>query len=172
MRKRKLQHAKALPSHNGDEEEIRIEVPEITYQLPREDIHAARMVWCIDIGTHVKDFGKGPEKQRQVILGFELPGEKAVFNMERGEEPFLVPEIYKMSLHERSKLYSHLLPWRGQGELRTPHYNLGDLIGQACLVNVIHKPTKKINFAPLLSVLVLCLRECAFRRRSRRRESI
>ena len=119
-----------------------IEVPEIIYQLPREGIQDAWCAWAIDIGTHPSNFSDG-KKQRKLILGFELPNEKAVFDVERGEEPFLLSKIYTMSLGERSSLYRDLVAWQGKGAIESLRHNLAALLGKPCLVNVLHKATKK-----------------------------
>jgi hypothetical protein len=126
---------------NGDEE-APIEVPEVTYQLPPEDIHEARCVWVIDIGTHLSNFND-EKKQRKVILGFELCNEKTVFNVDRGPEPFVVHGMYTMSLGERSNLYRDLMRWIGKRGIERVRPNLALLLGVPCLVNVQHKTTTK-----------------------------
>jgi hypothetical protein len=153
----KHQKSKAVASQNGDydAEGTPIVVPETTYQLPPEGMHEARLVWVIDCGTHRSNFNDG-KKQRKVIFTWELPNEKAVFVEERGKEPFLVSNIYTMSLGERSNLYRDIAAWQGKRAIETVRHNLALLLGEACLLNVLHKATKKnqlrasvISVAPL-----------------------
>jgi hypothetical protein len=134
---------KAVTGQNGDEGEgTPIEVPEITYQLPPDGMQAGRCVWAIDIGTHLSNFSNGG-KQRKVVLGFELPLQKTIFDPERGEEPFLLSNIYTMSVDERSNLYRDLAAWQGKGAIQFLRKNLAALLGKPCLLNVQYKTTKK-----------------------------
>jgi hypothetical protein len=151
------QHKTAVTGQkNGDEGEgTPIEVPETTYQLAPEGMHEARCVWVTDIGTHHSNVPDG-KKQRKVILFWELPLQKTVFVDERGEEPFLVHKIYTMSLGERSNLYRDITAWQGKHAIERVRHNLALLLGEPCLVNVIHEMTKKnqlrakvISVAPL-----------------------
>jgi hypothetical protein len=91
-----------------------------------------------------------------VILAWELPNEKAVFDVDRGPEPFLVHKIYTMSLGERSNLYRDIAAWQGKHAIEKVRHNLALLLGEPCLVNVIHEMNKKnqlrakvISVAPL-----------------------
>jgi hypothetical protein len=150
------QQEKAVTTRNGDEGEgTPIEVPETTHQLAPQGMHPARLVWVADIGTHHNPFGDG-KKQRKVILFWELPNEKAVFDMDRGPEPFLVHKIYTMLLSDRTNLYRDLTAWLGKHVIERVRHNLALLIGEGCLLNVIHETNKKgqlhanvISLAPL-----------------------
>jgi hypothetical protein len=118
-------------------------------------VHIARCVGVADIGTQRSSFGDG-KKQPKVILIFELPEELAVFVEERGEEPFHQSIIYTNSLGERSNLYRDIVAWQGKGAIDRIRDDLGLLVGEPCMLNLIHETTKKgttrskvIGIAPL-----------------------
>jgi hypothetical protein len=153
---RKPQHKKAVAGQNGNSGRgTPIKVPQPIYQLPPEGVHIARCVGVADIGTQRSSFGDG-KKQPKVILIFELPNELAVFVEERGEEPFHQSIIYTNSLGERSNLYRDIVAWQGKGAIERMRDDLGLLVGEPCMLNLIHETTKKgttrskvIGIAPL-----------------------
>jgi hypothetical protein len=142
MNKQK-QNKKAVASQNGNSGRgTPIKVPQPIYQLPPEGVHIARCVGVVDIGTQRSTFGDG-KKAPKVILIFELPNELAVFVEERGEEPFHQSIIYTNSLGERSNLYRDIVAWQGKGAVDKLRDDLGLLVGEPCMLNLIHETTKK-----------------------------
>jgi hypothetical protein len=61
--------------------------------------------------------------------------------------PFLITQIYTLSLHEKANLRRDLESWRGQtfSEKELEGFDLEKLIGVPALVNVIHVPGKRDN---------------------------
>ena len=67
--------------------------------------------------------------------------EKAVFDPERGEEPFIVRKEYNATIGPKSNLRHDIESWRGHGFTgsETAAFDLAVMLGKPCLVNVIHE---------------------------------
>jgi hypothetical protein len=122
-----------------------------TNSAPKELIPAgnyiARCYQMLQIG-HVKEVIQGEIKTlNKVRIGWELPTETKVFNIEKGEQPFVISEEYTLSMHEKSNLRKMLASWRGKdfSEAEAQGFDITKLLGVPCMVNIIHKPSKMGN---------------------------
>lgn len=116
---------------------------------PRELIpagnYSARCYKMIHIGT-VEEIILGEKKiMNKVRIGWELPEELRVFNEEKGEQPLIIENEYTLSLHEKSSLRKLLANWRGKDftEKEAEGFDITKLLGVQCMLNIIHKPSKK-----------------------------
>lgn len=77
------------------------------------------------------------------MITWELPTELHVFKEDKGPEPFVVSKEYTLNLGDKSNLRKDLESWRGRPftEEELKGFNIGKLIGAACLISVIHKTT-------------------------------
>lgn len=84
-------------------------------KLPKAGTTVGRCYSIIDIG-HIPDtMSKEPGKTvHKIIIGFELPEHKAVFNDEKGPEPFVVSEEVTLSTNEKSNLAKIVAQWRNK----------------------------------------------------------
>jgi hypothetical protein len=116
-----------------------------SFQIPPEGNHLARCIRVIDLGTQTDAYNGKPKKHHRLMIGWELPEEKAVFDEERGEEPFLVSKEYTLSLDERANLLHDLESWRGKGfsEAELDAFDISQLLEVVCMVNVIHRVSAK-----------------------------
>ena len=107
------------------------------YELIPEDNHAARCVMIAEIGTQETPFGA----KRQVIIGWELPGERRTFDAEEGEKPAMLSKFYTLSLNQKANLRLDLESWRGRAftEEELGGFDIESLAGVPCLLNVVHK---------------------------------
>lgn len=119
-----------------------------TNSTPREQVPAgnyiARCYQMIQIGT-VNEVINGENKQlNKVRIGWEFPNDQKIFNEEKGLQPIVFSEEYTLSLHEKSSLRKMLASWRGKdfSQDEAKSFDITKLIGVACMVNIIHKPTK------------------------------
>lgn len=110
-----------------------------TYQLAPEGNHRAVCIGVYDLGTH--DGGQyGPKRKIRIV--WELVDE------EMGDgRPFIVGRDFTMSLGDRSRLKPILESWRGRAftpeELK--RFDVANLLGKSCLVNVVHqKPADRV----------------------------
>lgn len=104
--------------------------------------YVARCYSMIQIGTVEIEYKGEKKKQHKVSITWELPTETAIFHEEKGPEPFVVSKKYTLSLHEKSNLRKDLESWRGKGytEEEAKHFDITKLLGQPCLLSVIHSP--------------------------------
>lgn len=114
------------------------------FQSVKPGTYQARCYRMIEIGTIKEDY-QGQEKMLQkVMISWELPTEKAVFDEKKGEEPYAVSKTYTLSMSEKSNLRKDLESWRGKGftEEEAKRFDLTVLLGKPCLLSVILKPSK------------------------------
>lgn len=116
---------------------------------PRELIptgnYLARCYKMIHIGT-VEEVILGEKKVlNKVRVGWELPTEQRVFNEEKGLQPLVIDKEFTLSLHEKSSLRAVLKAWRGKDftEEEAKAFDITKLLGVQCMINIIHKPSKK-----------------------------
>jgi hypothetical protein len=116
---------------------------------PRELIptgnYIARCYKMIHIGT-VEELILGEKKVlNKVRIGWELPTEQRVFNEEKGLQPLVIDKEFTLSLHEKSALRAALKAWRGKDftEEEAKSFDITKLLGVPCMINIIHKPSKK-----------------------------
>src|ERR1700683_3019969 len=118
-------------------------------QLPPGGTHVARCYQIIDLGTQAGEYMGKPNRKRKVRITWELPDEKAVFNPDNGEQPFVVSKTYTLSLNEKSALRHDLEAWRGKAftadELK--RFELDGLLGAPCLLTIIHQTKGEKTYA-------------------------
>ncbi len=107
--------------------------------------YVARCYQMIHIGT-VTEFILGEQKQlNKVRIGWELPTEMRVFSSEKGEQPSVISKEFTLSMNEKSNLRKTLASWRGKdfSEAEAKQFDVSKLIGATCMLNIIHKPSKR-----------------------------
>lgn len=113
----------------------------VTRQLPPADNHVARCIKLVHIGSIYDE--KYDKLRNQVMITWELPNELAKF---KGvEEPFVVSKTYTLSLSEKATLRKDIENWRGQKftEKELEGFDLVKLLGQPCMVQVVHSDDGK-----------------------------
>lgn len=116
--------------------------------------HVARCIGVIDLGTQSKEYQGKKTTSRQVRITWELPEEKKVFREENGEQPYLLSKDYTQSLSQKARLKSDLESWRGRGftDEELQGFDIKNLIGKSCLLNVIHNDKGYANIAAIAPV--------------------
>lgn len=107
--------------------------------------HVARLYRLLHIGT-VPEVYMGEDKMTdKIMLGFELPNEKAVFTAEKGEEPFVISREFTLSMSEKANLRKIVEGMLGTtfNDDEAYEFDVESLIGQTCLLNVVHKKSEK-----------------------------
>jgi hypothetical protein len=107
--------------------------------------YVARCYSMIEIGTIETEYLGEKKKAHKVNITWELPTETAIFNEDKGPEPFVVSKTYTLSMHEKATLRKDLESWRGKGyaEEEAKRFDITKLLGQPCLLSVIHQPGVK-----------------------------
>ncbi len=105
------------------------------------DTHIARCYRVIDLGTQYQE--KYDKSQRKVLLAWELPEAQFEYEDKDGNKkkaPFVVSNIYTLSLNEKAHLRHHLESWRGRPftaeELRG--FDVKNVLGSPCMLTVVH----------------------------------
>lgn len=73
------------------------------------------------------------------------------------EEPRIFTQVYTASLNEKATLRQHLAAWRGRdftGE-ELVAFDLRNIIGTACLIQIIHSEKNGTTYANLASIMAL-----------------
>ena len=102
----------------------------------------------IDLGTQHQDAftweGKpiAESNKPQILIMWEIPAE--LVEIDGKEQPAMISKFYNAFFSERASLRIHLEAWRGKAfsEEELCGFNIGNLLGKACMVNVIHNDGK------------------------------
>lgn len=99
----------------------------------------------IQIGTVMEMINGEQKLLNKVRIGWEFPTETKVFKEENGEQPYVISEEYTLSLNEKANLRKMLASWRGKDftEKEAESFDITNLLGKPCMINVIHKTSKK-----------------------------
>lgn len=104
--------------------------------------HRARCCHVIDIGTQNGSWQGKPIQREEVIIRWELCDEPV--ETDEGVRPMIISQRYTNSLNPKANLRHVLESWRGKpfnaDELKG--FDLRKILGTACLLNVVHKPSK------------------------------
>lgn len=130
-----------------------------TFELVPAGNHIARLVRLIHIGTIPGEY-LGQQKETDTVrLTFEIPEELRVFKEGTEPQPMIISQEFTNSMGEKANLRKIV-----QGMLGTDfklddgadEFTLDQLVGKACMLNVIHKTSGKGNqYAVLASTAPL-----------------
>jgi hypothetical protein len=123
---------------------IYAEKKEGEFQSVKPGTYMARCFRMIELGTIQEDYMGETKTLQKVMISWELPTEKAIFDQAKGEEPYAVSKTYTLSMNEKANLRKDLESWRGKGfsEDEASKFDLTALLGKSCLLSIIHKPSK------------------------------
>ena len=123
------------------------------YEQPPVGTHLARCIKVIDIGTQKGEYQGKVTMKRQVIIGWELPGEL----MNEGEhagKPFGVSKFYTASLNEKANLRADLANWRGRDF--TPQelggFDAKNVLGKCCMVSLTLSDKGKTRVTGVMAI--------------------
>ncbi len=80
-----------------------------------------------------------------IRLEWELPTKMKVFDPAKGEQPLSISKEYTLSMNEKANLCKDVESWEGKKfelDSEVEKYNILDLIGKECMINVAHKTAK------------------------------
>ena len=120
--------------------------------------HLAVCISLVDIGLQ-PGFENGPP-QRKVYVGFEVPGELVEFTNKDGDKvtgPSRIGRFYTASFNEKATLRHHLAAWRGRDftPVELKGFDLHNILGKSCLINVVHKTVGDRTYANLAAIMAL-----------------
>lgn len=125
-----------------------------TFIAPIEEgSHLGVCSMLIDLGMQYSEMYKN--SSRKVLIAWEIPDE--TIELEDGPHPRTISKRYTASLNESSNLRQDLAAWRGRdftGE-ELEAFNLRNIVGKSCLINVIHKESGNKVYANIQSIMAL-----------------
>jgi hypothetical protein len=124
-----------------------------TNKIAPVGMHLARIYQIIDLGT-TEQTGQFAGRKRKVQVLFELPLETAIFDPEKGEQPFYARNMYTLSMHEKSTLRKdvHSMLGKTLTEDEAKTFNIFNLCGRECMVNIIHKQSGDKTYANIQNI--------------------
>ena len=120
------------------------------YQPTPAGNHVAVCYQMIDLGQQYNE--KYDTWQHKIQIGWELSNEL----MEDGR-PFVVSSRYTASFNEKAILRRDLESWRGRPftDAELAGFDLKNILGKACMVNVVHNTKGEKTYANVKSVAAL-----------------
>ena len=123
-----------------------------TIELIEAGNHHGVCVAVIDLGTQYNETFK--KEQPKVMITWELV-DFPIPNENGNSKGFrLISKEYTASLNEKANLYADLVSWRGRDftEAELEGFNIKNVLGANCLVNVIHITKNKKTYANVSAV--------------------
>jgi len=118
-----------------------------------EGTHLGVCNMLVDLGMQYNETYKN--SSRKVLIGWEIPDE--TIELDDGPNPRQINKRYTASLNEKSMLRSDLAAWRGRDF--TPEelaaFDLRNIVGASCLINVIHKESNGKTYANIGNIMAL-----------------
>ena len=155
MKELKLKQIDQITPKGTEDKEMTLlaSAPEgIDFELAPEGNHLAVCYMVCDLGYHETEWLGVKSNTRKVRLSFELSGTA----MEDGR-PFSISRNYTLSLSNKANLRKDLQSWRGRAftEEELKGFDLFNVLGKACLVNVIHTVDGQRTYANAASIASL-----------------
>lgn len=118
-----------------------------------EGTHLAVCYMLVDLGVQYSEVFKN--SSRKVLIGWEIPGE--TYETEDGVKNRTITNRYTASINDGSNLRRDLSAWRGRDftEEELEEFNLRNIVGKSCLLNIIHKVKNGRTYANIQSIMAL-----------------
>ena len=122
-----------------------------TFTPAPEGAHAAICVDVVDLGVMAVTYAGATKEQHKVEIIWQIDEAR------NDGKPFSVKKRYTLSLHEKAALRKDLESWRGRpfSDAECQGFDLEDLIGQGCMLNVVHNVTGSATFANVAAIMRL-----------------
>lgn len=118
-----------------------------------EGTYAAVCNMLVDLGMQFNETYKNTS--RKVLIQWQIPDE--TIEIDGKEEPRAISNRYTLSLGENARLRADLAAWRGRDftpqELEA--FDLRNIVGAPCLINIIHKDNNGKRYANISSIMAL-----------------
>lgn len=106
-----------------------------------EGIHKAVIYSVVDLWTQtIQSAQYGEQKKRQVLISFEIPSIKKVFDKEKGEQAVAISKTYTLSMHEKARLreLANAVKWRQLTEQEADEMEMSELLGGNVMLTIEH----------------------------------
>lgn len=133
--------------HNLEERE------QFEYWTPSKGTHAARLIRIIDLGTQKNEYKGEIFFREQVFFTWELPLELSEPDANGVQHPALISKFYTNSLNEKANLCIDIQSWLGIELASMQTFDLNSLLGESCMLSVVHKGDEKQPRARISAVM-------------------
>jgi len=118
-------------------------------------VHQAICIRYYDLGTHHYEWQNKEISAQKVLIMWEMPDER--IEIDGKDLPRALSKEYTRSLHKKAKLRGDLESWRGKGftEKELEGFDLDNILGKNCMLNIVHNQTEKATYANIASVMPL-----------------
>ena len=108
------------------------------FEICPEGTHFARIYSIIDLGTQQGEYQGNPTIARKFKVDFETPTKKAIFNADKGEQPFSLSDNINFKITtEKSATKAKLNKViEACGMKPVKDFNIFDLMGKTCMITV------------------------------------
>lgn len=120
-----------------------------------EGVHIGRCFGLVDLGTQKTTFKGQTKFQKKVLIQWELPLVKRVFDEGKGDEPVIVSNRYTNSIGPKSTLSKHLTAWSGKALSGQEEFDLTKIVGKPCQLQIIHREVDGQVFANIAAIMPL-----------------
>ena len=118
--------------------------------------HVARCIRVIDLGTQEKTFQNETKSAHQILITWELPTQ-LMSGGEHDGKPYTISQRYTASLSPKATLRKILESWRGrqftEADLNGDGFNVSQIVGKPCLLNIVHVERGDKVYANIASVM-------------------
>ena len=124
-----------------------------SYAPIEEGTHLGVCSMLVDLGMQYSEVYKN--SSRKILIGWEIPDE--TIETEDGPKPRMISKRYTASLNESANLRLDLEAWRGRAftDQELEGFDLKNIAGKSCLINVVHKTSNGKTYANIGSVMAL-----------------
>jgi len=122
------------------------------FELTPAGNHIGVCYMVCDLGDQDIEWQGTAKVQRKVRISWELPGE-----LMADGRPFSVSKKYTLSLSDKANLRKDLESWRGRAftDAELDGFDLFNVVGKGCMINVIHETGNGKTYANVASVASL-----------------
>lgn len=136
--------------------------PETSYDLCPAGTHIARLYKIIDLGTHDGEYQGRPKVSRLIRIYWELPNEIKEYEKDgqKVSAPFAISREFTFSMGEKANLRKIVQGMIGTILTDDEAYNfdVDKLVGEPCLITVVHETSKTGNKYALVSTTAPMMR--------------
>lgn len=126
---------------------------DFTKDMPSPGQHVAICIGVWDIGWHESEWQGKVRMNHKVLFRWEL--DEYIEGGEYDGKHKTLNQRYNNTLGEKSKLREDLMGWRGKDltvQEAKDGFDLETMIGQACMINVVHQQKGEKTYANLSSI--------------------
>jgi hypothetical protein len=110
------------------------------FELPPAGNHPGLLVLIAELGTQTREIMGKVTQAREVYLCWQFPFQE---NADAPLRYFLIGKRFTYSFHTKSALRQLVEAWRGKPYQDGEKFHISKILGQPCLINVVHSTGKE-----------------------------